>query len=125
MIVDNARAAAELLAPHFTGEPGMAVAVLHLDPDRRLIRITFAEMRAGGGEDRLPIREILAAALKVGAAAMIVAQSREGDDAAPTDVDRAATRRLADAVAAVGLRLTDHLIFAGEECRSFRGLGLL
>lgn len=121
MIVDTARVAAELLAPHFAAQEGGAVAVLHLDPDRRLLATTFAEAR---GTD-LPVRDILAAALKVEAASVIVARSHAGSDAAPTREDRAAARRFADAATAVGVRLTDHLVFADGECRSFRELRLL
>ena len=120
MIVDTARQAAELLAPHFATGESEAVAVLHFDSERRLLDTSFGTAAAG-----LPVRDILAAALKVGAVAVIVARSRPGGDAEPTEADRAAARRLADAAAALGVRLTDHFIFAGEACRSFRELGLL
>lgn len=121
MTVDTARQAAELLASHFAGREGEALAVLHLDEERRLLGTTIDD--AGPGE--LPVRDILAAALRLGAVAMIVARSRPGGDPLPTDEDRAAARSLAEAAAALGIRLTDHFIFAGNECRSFRELGLL
>jgi len=121
MTVDTARQAAELLARHFAARKGEAVAVLHLDSERRLLGTTLAEPRAG----RLPIRDILAAALRVGAVAVIVARNRPGSDAMPTEADRADARRLAEGGAALGIRLTDHFIFAGEHCHSFRELGLL
>jgi DNA repair protein RadC len=121
MTVDTARQAAELLAPHFADGGGGAVAVLHLDPERELIDISLFEADAAG----LPVRDILAAALKLEADAVIVGLARPGGDALPSEEDRAAARRLADAAAALGLRLTDLFIFAGDDCRSFRELGLL
>jgi DNA repair protein RadC len=121
MIVDTARQAAELLALHFAPPVDGAVAVLHLDVERRLIDIAFAEADSAG----LPVRDILAAALRAGAEALIVGLGRPAGDAMPSEADLAAARRLADAAKALGLRLTDLFIFAAEECRSFRELGLL
>ena len=120
MTVDTARQAAELLAPHVAHRSGGAVAVLHLDSDRRLIETSFAAADPG-----LPVREILAAALRVGAEAVIVGLGRPPGNAMPDEADRAEARRLADAAAALGVRLTDLFIFAGDDCRSFRELGLL
>jgi DNA repair protein RadC len=121
MTVDTARQAAELLAPHLAAREGEAVAVLHLDDERRVLATTVSDADA----DDLPVRDILAAALRVGAVAVIVARNRPGGDALPTEGDRAAARRLAEAGAALGVRLTDHFIFAGDECCTFRELGLL
>lgn len=121
MTVDTARQAAELLAPHFAARGGEAVAVLHLDTGRGLIDISFAEAGPAG----LPVRDILAAALSAEAEALIVGLGRPAGDALPTEEDRAAARRLADAAAALGVRLTDVFIFAGDDCHSFRELGLL
>ncbi|MEA3066380.1 MAG: repair protein RadC, partial [Sphingomonadales bacterium] len=121
MTVDTARQAAELLAPHFAAREGESVAVLHLDDERRLLGTMVADADPAG----LPVRDILAAALRVRAVAVIVARHRPGGDALPTEEDRDAARRLADAGAALGIRLTDHFIFAGDDCRSFRELGLL
>ena len=121
MIVDTARIAAELLAPHFAGREDESVAVLHLDSDRRVLDTTVAAA-AGAG---LPVRDILAAAIRAGAVAVIVARCRPGGDSMPSEADRAAARRFADAAAALGVRLTDHFVFAGDDCHSFRELGLL
>ena len=124
MIVDTAHKAAELLRPFFEAQKGEAVAVLHLDGDRRLLASTFTEA-AGVVSVDLPIREILGSALRLGAASLIVAHNHPSGDGRPSEADIAATRRLADAAAAAGVRLTDHFIFAGEEVSSFRALGLI
>src|SRR5215212_6253142 len=118
MIVATARTAAELLAPRVAGG-GEAVAVLHLDDAQRLLAIGSAEPD-GGAEVDLPVRDIVAAALRAGAASVIVGRSHASGDAAPTEMDRAGARLLAEAAVAAGLRLADYFIFAGAECRSFR-----
>jgi DNA repair protein RadC len=120
MTVDTARQAAELLAPHLAAVASGAVAVLHLDCDRALIETSFADANSG-----LPVRDILAAALRSRADAVIVGLGRPSGDAMPSEADRADARRLADAAAALGVRLTDLFIFAGDDCHSFRELGLL
>jgi DNA repair protein RadC len=121
MNVDTARQAAELLAPHLTGENGPAVAALLLDAGRHLIEVALP----GADGPALPVRDILSAALRSGAEEVIVGLGRPTGDPMPTDDERASARRLADAATAVGVRLTDFFIFAGGDCRSFRELGLL
>ncbi|HYD36159.1 MAG TPA: JAB domain-containing protein [Allosphingosinicella sp.] len=121
MTVDTARQAAELLAPHLLARAGGAVAVLHVDSERRLIDVAVFDPDAA----RLPVRDILARALRAGADSVIVAIGRPPGDSLPTEEETAAARRLAEAAASLDLRLTDFFIFAGADCRSFRELGLL
>ena len=124
MIIDSSRAAAELLAPFFAAHEDEVVAVIHLDGGRRLLATTFGE---AGEEDSvdLHIRDILGSALRLGADSLIVAHNHPSGDAEPREEDLRATRRLADAAAGAGIRLTDHLIFSGDDCRSFRELNLM
>ncbi len=124
MIVATARAAADLLAPVFAGASGEKLAVLHLDAGRQMIAL---EEHAVSGDDEivLPLREIFASALKHDAAGMVIAHNHPSGDPRPSRADKEATRRLAEIADTLGIRLHDHLIFAGKECRSFRELGLL
>ena len=71
------------------------------------------------------MRAIFAAGLRHGAEGLVIAHNHPSGDPEPSRADIEATRRLADVAAALGIRLHDHLIFAGGECRSFRELGLL
>jgi DNA repair protein RadC len=126
MMIRTARDAATLLAPIFAAAEGGTemVAVVHLDAEQRLLAVTIEEP---GRRDavELPIGAILTTALRLGAQAIVVAHNHPSGDAAPSEEDIGATRALAEAAAAVGVRLHDHLVFAGEECRSLRELGLL
>jgi len=124
MIVGSARDAANLLADHFRHVAGERIAVLHLGPERRVLGCDESAVTPGDSAP-LPIRDILAAALKRDSRGLILAHNHPGGDPRPSAADVAATRSLARAAASLGIRLHDHLIFAGGDCRSFRELGLL
>jgi DNA repair protein RadC len=123
MQLGNAAAAASLFGPAMADAPCEAVQVAFLDRELRLIEVT----RSGGGPASAPllVRTIIADALRHDAAGMILAHNHPSGDPEPSRADLAATRQLGQAAAAVGVRLYDHLIFAGGECRSLRALGLL
>jgi DNA repair protein RadC len=124
MVVATAKDAAQLLAPLFLDLSGEKLALLYLDGDRRVIAIESHPV-VERDEIVLPMAAIFKAALNHKAAGLIVAHNHPSGDPAPSRADIAATRRLAETAANLGIALHDHLIFAGAECRSFRELGLL
>ena len=123
MIVSTARVAADLLAPRFSGVAGEKLVILHLDEERRLLAAVEAAQSPEGAA--LPLRDILEEALRLDATGLVVARNHANGDAQPSLAEIEATRQLAEAALPLGIRLHDHLIFAGGECRSFRDLGLL
>ena len=124
MPVATARDAADLLAPLFADGEREKLVVLHLDAALRLIEVD--EHPAGGGDETgLPLRAIFAAALRHGAEGLVIAHNHPSGNPAPSRADIEATRRLVEVAEPLDIRLHDHLIFAGGECRSFRELGLL
>ena len=124
MAVATARAAADLLAPRFAGAKGEKLAVLHLDEYRSVLAIDDYDV-SGTDLVALPLRDIFRRALVLDARGLVVAHNHPSGDPRPSGVDEQATRRLAATAEALGIRLHDHLIFAGGECTSFRALGLL
>jgi DNA repair protein RadC len=116
--------AVPLLAPFFADGRVERVVVMHLTGAREVIGLTL-EQTGGHGEVALPVGGILASALRLGAAAVIVAHNHPSGDPEPSLPDKEATRGLADAMRPLGLRLTDHIVFARGGCRSFAALGLL
>jgi DNA repair protein RadC len=116
--------AAALLGPYFEALEGEGVAALHLDADARLLAITFSPPGDADGVD-LPVGAILASSLRIGAVGIVVAHNHPSGDPGPSEEDRRATGRLAQAAAEVGLRLVDHVVFGREGYESFRELGLL
>lgn len=73
----------------------------------------------------MPLRHIILDAARHGSAAILLAHNHPSGDPRPSDSDLRATRRLATAAEALDCRLVDHLVFAGAECTSLRGLGYL
>jgi DNA repair protein RadC len=124
MFVDTAQAAVELLTPFYAALVREAIVVIHLDDERNILAMTIE--RPGGSEEvELPIRTILEKALRLGATGIIVSHNHPSGDPRPSAADESATRALAAAAVGVGIRLHDHLVFGGGDCRSFRNLGLL
>ena len=126
MIVATARDAAELFGPCFAQAEGKGetLAIAHLDGARRLIELVVVPAEAADHID-LPVRRIIEDALRLGAQGLVLAHNHPSGDAQPSWDDVEATRELAETGARLGIRLHDHLIFAGEETCSLRALGLL
>ncbi len=123
-VLGGAEQAAALFEPLFGDCRRETWLVAHLDGQSRLL----ASLEAGEGgepEGQLPLRAIIADALRLDSAGLILGHCRPGGDPEPSEADRAATARLALAAARLEIRLLDHLIFAGGEWRSFRAMGLL
>ena len=70
-------------------------------------------------------REIIKRALTHNAAALILAHNHPSGVAEPSQADRILTRRLADALALVDIRVLDHFIVAGASSLSFMESGQL
>jgi DNA repair protein RadC len=88
--------------------------------------IAFEEMFRGtiDGATVHP-REVVKQALRLNAAAVILAHNHPSGVAEPSRADEAITRRLRDALALVDVRVLDHLIVGGSEITSLAERGLL
>jgi DNA repair protein RadC len=124
MHIATAEDAAKLLAPYFEKTDVERVVAMHLTAEQQFVGLTFEA--TGGEEDvELPVRAIAASALRLGAACVVVAHNHPSGRVEPSPADLVATRQLAETLSSIDVRLVDHLIFAGEDTRSFRALGLL
>jgi DNA repair protein RadC len=124
VLIATAEDAAALLRPFFDDVLEERVAVLHLDLERRVIGITNETASAWDGAE-LPVAAILGSVLRLGAAGIVVGRNRPGGEPGSGEDDGRSIRRLAEAAAAIGVRVVDHLVFTGGECRSYVALGLL
>ena len=86
-------------------------------------------MRRGGPEQAclaaMPVAELLRDAVMRGGRSLIVAHNHPAGEPVPSQQDIRATRRLSEGAQALGLRLLDHVVIAGDEWASFRLMGLL
>lgn len=67
-------------------------------------------------------REVFQAAVREGAAAVVVAHNHPSGDPAPSGEDLEVTRRLVEAGQLLGIPLVDHVVVAAEACVSLREL---
>jgi DNA repair protein RadC len=123
MLIATAEDAVQLLARAFRGQSAETIIVLHLDSVGRLLGRSEHPGDLDGAD--LPLRPILAEALRLDARGMIVAHNHPSGNATPSTEDIEVTRILAETSRRLEIRVIDHLIFAGEDCTSFRALGLL
>jgi DNA repair protein RadC len=116
--------AAAIFAPHLSHARDERLAVAHLGDDQRVLSFTVTSDSA---HDYVvaPWRAIVAEALSCNAVAMILAHNHPSGHAAPSITDRETTKLLMRALKPLNIRLQDHLIFAGQEWASLRGLGLI
>ncbi len=98
--------------------------VLYLDRKNVLIA---DEEQARGTVDHVPVypREVVKRALILNASALILVHNHPSGDPTPSDSDISMTRQVADAAAALGLVLHDHLIIGKSNELSFRSAGYL
>src|SRR5215218_6057090 len=97
-VLAGTEAARAFFAGHFQlGRESLWIA--HLDDDARCIHL--AKVEGSAGEAELPVRSIMADALRHGSAGIVLAHNHPSGDPTPSDADRRATRRLAAAAEAI------------------------
>ncbi|HEU5068669.1 MAG TPA: JAB domain-containing protein [Sphingomicrobium sp.] len=97
--------------------------VAHLDNQANCLHLS--RHRGDESETDFPLRSIIADAALHGSSGIVLAHNHPSGDSRPSDADRKATRRLACAAEALDCTVLDHLVFAGNDCTSFRQIGLL
>ncbi len=100
--------------------------VAYLDSGLRLPR-DGVERLEEGTIDRAAVypRRVVEAALKRGAAAVVLAHNHPNGDVQPSEQDKLLTRALVLAAETVNLRILDHLIVSADQAFSFRRAGLV
>ena len=121
-LIPDAHAAAGQLA-NLRDSPVERAVVLYLDPEWRLLgRADFA----GTTTQVAPsFRAIFAEALRLDAAALVLAHNHPGGDGNASAADLAFTRALVRTAAALDIVVADHLIVAGDTVTSLREAGAM
>lgn len=107
-----ARVATEVVVFAFLDRRGEVLGVRHIASSR------FASVD-------VPIRVIVADVLSLDARGVVMAHNHPSGDPEPSAQDLRVTRRIAITLDALGVRLIDHLVLAGDIVTSFRARGLL
>ena len=100
--------------------------VAYLDSGYRLLRDGVEKLEEGT-IDRAAVypRRVIEAALKRGAAAVVLAHNHPNANLTPSEHDKVLTRAIVLAAETVHLKVVDHLIVSAQDTFSFRKAGLL
>ncbi len=125
LTLDGLKAAREFFTGRFAdADPTREILwVAHVDDESHCVHVSRHFGDEAGAS--FPLRAIIADAAGYGSAGIILAHNHPSGDRRPSESDCRATRRLAIAAEALDCTILDHLVFAGNECTSFRRLGLL
>ena len=124
-LLNGREAARRFFSSYFEADDALReqLLVAHVDAATRCLHVEHYFGQEA--EVDVPVRSIVADALRLGSAGVVIAHNHPSGDATPSDADYRATRKLARAGEAVDLSILDHLIFAGGDCTSMRRMGLL
>ena len=97
--------------------------VAHTDERARCIHVSRHPGNETGGS--FPLKAIIADAVMHSSSGIVLAHNHPSGDPRPSDLDCHCTRQLAIAAEALDCAILDHLVFAADQCTSFRRMGLL
>lgn len=123
-VFDSADAVKAYLRLHLAGEPAEHFALLFLDSQHRAI--AFERMFSGTlTQASIYPREVVLAALRHNAAAVILAHNHPSGNVQPSRADEALTQALKTALALMDIRVLDHVIVAPGQALSMAERGLV
>lgn len=110
---------------HLAGLDREVVAFGYLGGDGVLLAVRHCLTGSGPTAAQAPLRAVARDAIMLGAARVVMAHNHPSGDPTPSQADRAVTRRIAAALAALGAPLVEHLVLARSGHRSFGAAGLV
>lgn len=123
-VLTSPLAVKDYLRIHFSNQEFESFVTMFLDAQNRLI--ACEEMFRGTlTQTSVYPREVVKAALRHNAAALILAHNHPSGVAEPSVQDQALTRTLVDALSLVDVKVLDHVIVAGPGTLSFAERGLI
>ena len=123
-VMATPEAVRQYLAVHYAGQEREVFGCLFLDNRHRLIAVEEMFLGTIDGASVHP-REVVKRALKLNAAAVILAHNHPSGVAEPSQADELITARIRDALALVDIRVLDHLVVGGTTVTSFAERGLI
>ena len=97
--------------------------VIHFDLSKAVLAINH--YRGDIAHIVVPLRTIIADAVRLGSAGLILSHNHPSGDPTPSRADIAATHLLIRAAELLGITIHDHLVMGRGKCVSFRDAGLL
>ncbi|MFY8274010.1 RadC family protein [Pseudoalteromonas sp. SSDWG2] len=123
-VFNSPQAVTDFLKLELKGQQRELFLVMFLDTQNRLIT---HEVMFQGTIDAASVypREVVKAALKYNAAAVIFAHNHPSGIAEPSQADKLITNKLTQSLALVDIRVLDHIVVGGSTCISFAQVGYL
>jgi DNA repair protein RadC len=122
--LNSPNAVRDFLRLHFAGREYESFVVIFLDAQHRVIE-TEEMFRGTLVQTSVYPREVVKAALKHNACAVLLSHNHPSGVVESSDSDRLLTNALKQALALVDCRVLDHFIVAGTQTLSFAESGLL
>lgn len=118
----SSTAARDWLRLQLAGQEREVLIVLYLDNQHRLLE---SETLFAGSVNHVQVhpREVVKSALRLNAAAAVLAHNHPSGDPEPSQCDRNITGRIKDALALVDVNTLDHLVIGSEGIVSFAERG--
>lgn len=118
-VLSSWQAVLDYIRAAMSREPIEQFRLLFLDNRNRLIG---DEVQQRGTVDHTPLypREVVKRALEVGASAVIMVHNHPSGDPSPSRADIDMTKKVADALDKIGIRLHDHIIVGRSDFRSLK-----
>jgi len=110
-ILDSTKKAGDFLVPRFFGERDEVVYMVCLDAKFKMINCKLMS-RGSVNTANINVRKIVENALAFNSMSVILAHNHISGVALPSQEDKDTTRKIADALRAVDIVLTDHIIVA-------------
>ena len=123
-VFNSPNAVYEYLTLQMRGLQQEVFMVLYLDSQNLLVKDEILFYGTINSASVYP-REVLKAALKNNAAAIILAHNHPSGIAEPSQADKLITNKLQQALQLVDINVLDHIIVGGETCVSFAQRGLI
>ena len=123
-IFDSPTAVRNYLKLFYAGRDYESFVVLFLDNGYRLI-VVEELFRGTLSQTSVYPREIVKQALKLNAAAVMLAHNHPSGAAEPSRADEYLTQTLKQALALVDVRVVDHMVVGGDQTTSFAERGML
>lgn len=122
--MNSPKSVKEYLTIHFAGQQYESFVAIFLDAQHRVIEAEEL-FRGTLAQTSVYPREVVKAALKHNAAAIILAHNHPSGATEPSQSDRMLTDALKQSLALVDVRVLDHFVVAGNQTLSFAERGLI
>ena len=113
-ILDSAKKAGEYLLPRFYAERDEIVYMVCLDAKCKVLNCKLL-FRGSVNAANVSIRKIVENALVYNSTSVIIAHNHTSGIAIPSEEDKITTRRIEQALKAVDITLTDHIVVADDD----------